>query len=106
MQRDEAKTTSHWRGRSQAPVLESRHPASKTLLPGPPKEPKIMAQYPKIESIGSIGSIILAILEVQVDPKLFFRADEVISSQKKALEQLDPWSCGRMLPVVGCLDSP
>ena len=26
-----------------------------------------MAQYPKIESIGSIGSIILAILEVQVD---------------------------------------
>ena len=25
-----------------------------------------MAQYPKIESIGSIGSIILAILEVQV----------------------------------------
>ena len=37
-------------------------------LPGPPKEPKIMAQYPKIESIGSIGSIILAILEVQVNP--------------------------------------
>ena len=35
-------------------------------VPGPPKEPKIMAQYPKIESIGSIGSIILAILEVQV----------------------------------------
>ena len=31
-------------------------------LPGPPKEPKIMAQYPKIKSIGSIGSIILAIL--------------------------------------------
>ena len=28
--------------------------------------PKIIAQYPKIESIGSIGSIILAILEVQV----------------------------------------
>ena len=28
-----------------------------------------MDQYPKIESIGSIGSIILAILEVQVDPK-------------------------------------
>ena len=26
-----------------------------------------MAQYPKIESIGSIGSIILAILEVQVN---------------------------------------
>ena len=33
--------------------------------PGPPKEPKIMAQYPKIESTGNIGSIILAILEVQ-----------------------------------------
>ena len=26
--------------------------------PGPPKVPKIMAQYPKIESMGSIGSII------------------------------------------------
>ena len=38
------------------------------LLPGPPKEPKIMAQYLKIETIGSIGSIISAILEVQVDP--------------------------------------
>ena len=35
-------------------------------LPGPPKEPKIMAQYPKIESRGSIGSIILGPLEVQV----------------------------------------
>ena len=35
-------------------------------LPGPPKKPKLMAQYSKIESIGSIGSIILAILEVQV----------------------------------------
>ena len=33
--------------------------------PGPPKEPKIMAQYPKIESIESIGSIILGIFEVQ-----------------------------------------
>ena len=31
-------------------------------LAGPRKEPKIMAQYPKIESIGSIGSITLAIL--------------------------------------------
>ena len=38
---------------------ESR--ASGNLLPGPPKEPNTMAQYPKIESIGSIGSIILAI---------------------------------------------
>ena len=35
-------------------------------VPGPPKGPKIMAQHPKIESIGSIGSIILPILEVQV----------------------------------------
>ena len=33
---------------------------------GPPKEPKRMAQYPKIETIGSIGSIGLAMLEVQV----------------------------------------
>ena len=24
-------------------------------VPGPPKEPKIMDQYPKIESVGSIG---------------------------------------------------
>ena len=29
------------------------------------KEPKIVALYPKIESVGSTGSIILAILEVQ-----------------------------------------
>ena len=35
-------------------------------IPGSPKEPKIMAQDLKIESIGSIGSIILPILEVQV----------------------------------------
>ena len=28
--------------------------------------PEIMAQYPETKSIGSIGSIILAILEVQV----------------------------------------
>ena len=35
-------------------------------IPGPPKEPKITAQHSNIESIGSIGSIILAILEVQV----------------------------------------
>ena len=27
--------------------------------PGPPKVPKIMAQYPNIESIGSVGSIVL-----------------------------------------------
>ena len=39
---------------------------------GPPKEPKILAQYLKIESIGSIGSIILAILEVQVVVGLLF----------------------------------
>ena len=30
-------------------------------LPGPPKEPKIMAQYLKIETIGSKGSAVLAI---------------------------------------------
>ena len=41
--------------------------------PGPPKEPKIMAQYPKIESTGSIGSIMLAILEVQVWALTFFK---------------------------------
>ena len=35
-------------------------------VPGPAKEPKIMAQYLKIESVCSIGSIILPILEVQV----------------------------------------
>ena len=40
-------------------------------VPGPPKEPKITAQYPKIESIGSMGSIILAILEVQVHLYLY-----------------------------------
>ena len=28
--------------------------------------PKIMAQYPKIERLGSVGSVILGILEVQV----------------------------------------
>ena len=33
-----------------------------------------MAQYPKIESIGSIGSIILAILEVQVGTQFSSRA--------------------------------
>ena len=32
-------------------------------LPGPPKEPKIMAQHPQIERIGSLGSIIRAILD-------------------------------------------
>ena len=35
-------------------------------IPGPPKKPKIMALCPNIESISSIGSIIWAILEVQV----------------------------------------
>ena len=35
-------------------------------VPGPPTEPKIIAQYFKIERIGSIGSIVLAILEVEV----------------------------------------
>ena len=47
--------------------LQDRAPfASLWGVPRPPKEPKIMALYPKIESIGSTGSIILAILEVQV----------------------------------------
>ena len=35
-------------------------------IPQPLKVPKTMAQSPKIESIGSIGSMILDILEVQV----------------------------------------
>ena len=44
-------------------------------VPRPPKEPKIMAQYLQIETIGSIGSNILAILEVQVDrPDLWILA--------------------------------
>ena len=34
--------------------------------PGPPREPKTMAQYLKTETIGSKGSSNLAILEVQV----------------------------------------
>ena len=38
-------------------------------VPGPPKVPKTMAQYPKIESMDSIGSILLAILEVPVVAK-------------------------------------
>ena len=38
-------------------------PGPSGCLAGPPKEPKIMAQYPKTEGIVSIGSIIL---EVQV----------------------------------------
>ena len=37
-----------------------------TQLPGPSSVPKIMAQYPKTNSISSIGSIILGILEVQL----------------------------------------
>ena len=35
--------------------------ASCACVPGPPKVPEIMAQYPKRERIGSIGSIILGI---------------------------------------------
>ena len=42
------------------------HPLNPTC---PSKVPKRMAKYPKIESIGSTGSIILGILEVQVQPK-------------------------------------
>ena len=40
------------------------------FLPGPPKVPKMMAQHPKIESMGSIRSSALGILEVQVVPFL------------------------------------
>ena len=43
---------------------------AKGHVPGPPKEPKRMAQHLQKESIGSIGSIILAILEVQVDTRI------------------------------------
>ena len=39
--------------------MQRRHRTAILELPGPPKEPKIMDQYPKIESIGSIGSILL-----------------------------------------------
>ena len=50
-------------------------------LPGLTRVPKIMAQYPKIESIGSMGSIIWAILEVQVSPM-----------SRKLLDLLEPRS--------------
>ena len=40
------------------------------IVAGPPKVHKIMAQNPKKESMGSIGSILLAILEAQVDVNL------------------------------------
>ena len=49
--------------------MDSKNPMVWIIEPhllGPPKEPKIMARYPKIESLGSMGSIISAILEVQV----------------------------------------
>ena len=46
----------------------SRSLPGDSCVPGPPKVPKIMAQYPKIESMGSMGSILLAILEVQIVP--------------------------------------
>ena len=35
-------------------------------IPGSPKGPKIMAQYSKTETISTIGSIILGILQIQV----------------------------------------
>ena len=62
------KVTASWAPASKAKVPEFVRPC----LPGPPKEPKIMARYPKMESIGSTGSIILAILEVQVNNRLLF----------------------------------
>ena len=39
---------------------------SSVELPGPPKEPKILALDHKVKNTGSIGSIVLGILEVQV----------------------------------------
>ena len=57
--------------RATAPLLSfivNLQTSFKYLL-GPPKEPKTTAQHPRIETIGSIGSIVLAILEVQVNPK-------------------------------------
>ena len=54
--------------RRTAKKLKAWHLGGRSiLLPGPPKEPKIISIYPKRESIGSTGSITLAILEVQVD---------------------------------------
>ena len=56
------------RGTQKGPMsFESPHILGyQWCIPGPLKEPRIMAQYPKIESIGSIGSTILALLELQV----------------------------------------
>ena len=54
-------------------------------LPGPPTELKIMAHYPKIKKMGSIVSVILTILEVQVPefPGLLLRSlSEDTISQK------------------------
>ena len=62
--------------------------SSTAALPGIPKEPKIMALYPKMESMGSTGSIILAILEVQVDGKL--RLASVRARGTQALEAYPP----------------
>ena len=45
--------------------------------------PKIMAQYPQIEIIGSIGSIVLGIAEVQVDGK---RGDNLKECRRGRLE--------------------
>ena len=53
----------HW---PQRPAFAS---SCGSKVPGPPKVPKVIAQYPKIESTSRIGSIILGILELQSTPK-------------------------------------
>ena len=45
-------------------IFGNSHVAPLAEVPGPPKEPKIMAQDLKLETMGSIGSILLAFLEV------------------------------------------
>ena len=50
--------------------LFNRIPKDHKNKPGPPKVPKRLAQYPKLESLGSIGFIVWGILEVWEDPVL------------------------------------
>ena len=54
--------------------------------------PKTMARYPKIESIGSIRSIMLGILEVQVNPK---------PRMKPKSETHDTWTLRLHDPCIG-----
>ena len=51
----------------QQELLQREH--ASLLAPGLPKMPKAMAQHPKTESIGSMESIILGMLEVQAGIK-------------------------------------